>query len=64
MFCSARLFALTLGSKNIDDCCILSINSKSRVSEQNGISLQWYIVEIYHSGQKPVANSLNNYDHR
>ena len=25
-----------------------------RVSDQNGISLQWYIVEIYHSGQKPL----------
>ena len=25
----------------------------SRVSYQNGISLQWYIVEIYCSGQKP-----------
>ena len=25
----------------------------SRVSNQNGISLQWYSVEIYHSGWKP-----------
>ena len=24
-----------------------------RVCDQNGISLQWYIVEIYHSGWKP-----------
>ena len=26
---------------------------KSRVYDQNGVSLQWYIVEIHHSGQKP-----------
>ena len=29
-------------------CFILS------VSDQNGVSLQWYIVEIYHSGRKPL----------
>ena len=26
---------------------------KSTVSDQNGVSLQWYIVEIHHSGWKP-----------
>ena len=29
-------------------CC-----GDSRVSDQNGAYLQWYIVEIYHSGRKP-----------
>ena len=28
--------------------------NKLRVSDQNGISLQSYIVEIYHSGRKPL----------
>ena len=31
-----------------------SHRSISRVSNQNGLSLQWYIVEIHHSGQKPL----------
>ena len=26
---------------------------KSRVSDKNGVSLQWYIVEMHHSGWKP-----------
>ena len=31
-----------------------TLNTQSpRVSNQNGVSLQWYIVKIYHSGQKP-----------
>ena len=30
----------------------------SRVSDQNGISLQWRIVEIYLSGQKPSISLL------
>ena len=30
-----------------------------RVSDQNGISLQWYRVEIYHSGRKPSISILH-----
>ena len=30
-----------------------TVHFVSRVSDQNGISLQWYIVEIDHSGRKP-----------
>ena len=39
----------------------LILYSISRVSDQNGIFLQWYIVEIYHSGQKPsICPSLRS----
>ena len=30
----------------------------SRVSDQNGVSLQWYIVEIHHSGRKSSIHSV------
>ena len=34
-------------------------HSTSRVPDQNGVSQAWYIVEIYHSGQKPSTFNLN-----
>ena len=33
---------------NISSCCIIV-----RVFDQNGVSLQWYIVKNYNSGRKP-----------
>ena len=31
-----------------------NVNSKSRVPDQNGVSQACYVVEIYHSGLKPL----------
>ena len=47
------------GSSINTEVCHLPVNSHimhvyiSRIFDQNGVSLQWYIVEIHHSGWKP-----------
>ena len=38
-------------------CLFTALTRSSRVPDQNGVSQAWYIVEIYHSGPKPLSST-------
>ena len=53
-FCQVWHHSSCLQTQRLHMILIAFVNYIKRVSNQNGTSLQWYIVEIYHSGQKPL----------
>ena len=51
---------VSLAAVSVHASTLSKLKKNPRVSDQNGISLQWYIVKIYHSGRKP--SKCNNSD--